>query len=320
MRRILLSLIILLMSVLALSSFGAGQRIGRLFNDRIVVAGEYSGFCQDREGYVWIGTSKGLLRFDGNSYDIYRHEDSASGSISDNRILGVMCDSKGRVWVATANGLNLYQATEDNFKVISLPGRDFFGYIIGIAEQLDGTVTFVASGIGLYVVADDSGEPVAVKYFGGDMEKDINTIVCGPKGRIYMGTRDGRLHIMASNGKVTTMNVSGGAYIRALAVEADGNVLVSTLSDLYRLYPDSRELRRLAIDGDISIRNLSNAAGSDIYIATSGQGLWRIGAGSDDAARCTDIYCPFMKIETAKIGAVYNSPDGNLWLGCDYKG
>lgn len=304
----------------SLPSFSGVQRTGRLFSDRIVVAGEYTGFCQDKEGYIWIGTNKGLFRFDGNTYDIYRHDDADSGSLSDSRILGVMCDTKGRVWVATANGLNLYVASEDCFKVIPLPARDFYGYIIGMAEQVDGTVTFVVSGVGLYVVDDKSGEPTAVKYNGGAMERDVNSIVCGPKGRIYMGTRDGRLIVMASNGKITPVKVSDGVYIKALAMEADGNVLVSTLTDLYRFDTGSYELGRLAISGSISIKSLSNPLPDRVYIATSGQGLWRIAPGSDTAVRCSDIYCPFMDIDKAKIGAVYNAPDGNLWLGCDYKG
>lgn len=315
-----LSLIILFVAGLAFTMVGGVQRTGRLFSDRIAVAGEYTGFCQDTEGYIWIATNKGLLRFDGNSYDIYRHEDSDPTSISDSRILGVMCDSKGRVWVATANGLNLYRSSEDDFQVIKIPSREFYGYIIGMAEQLDGTVTFVVSGVGIYIVDEESGDPVAVKYFGGDKEKDVNSIVCGPRGRIYMGTHDGRLLVMASNGKITSVDVSGGAYIRALAMEADGNVLVSTLTELYRYDSSRGTLSRLNIDGRIYIRNLSNPAGGNVYIATTGQGLWRISTGADTAVRCTDIYCPFMKLETSKIGAVYNAPDGNLWLGCDYKG
>lgn len=319
MRRILLSLIIFL-CLTGLSHVGAEERTGRLFNDRVAVAGEYTGFCQDKEGYLWIGTNKGLLRFDGNTYDVYRHDDSDPESISDSRILDVVCDSKGRVWVATANGLNLYVSSEDSFKVIPIPFRELYGYIIGLAEQEDGTVTFVVSGVGIYIIDDKSGEPVAVKYFSGDAEKDINTIVCGPKGRIYMGTNDGRLLVMASNGKLTAIDVSGGAYIRALSMESDGNVLVSTLSDLYRFNASNGELRNIPIEGRIAIRNLSNAADGVVYVATTGQGLWRISAGADTAVKCHDLNCPFMKIGSAKIGAAYNAPDGNLWLGCDYQG
>lgn len=320
MRRFVLMINILWSVLLTLPAFCGVQRTGRLFNDRIAVAGDYTGFCQDREGYIWIGTNKGLLRFDGNTYDIYRHDDSDPGSVSDSRILSVLCDSKGRVWVATANGLNLYRSSEDNFQVIPIPFREFYGYIIGISEQVDGTVTFVVSGIGIYVIDDENGDPVAVRYFSGDAEKDINTIVCGPKGRIYMGTRNGRLLVMASNGKISTIDVSGGAFIRALAMETDGNVLVSTLTDLYRFDTKKNELRRLNIDGTITIRNLSNPAGDLVYIATTGQGLWRIAAGEDTAVKSSDIYCPFMNIGSAKIGAVYSAPDGNLWLGCDFQG
>ncbi|MDE6741239.1 MAG: hypothetical protein K2J58_02790, partial [Muribaculaceae bacterium] len=159
------------MAVLSLFSclfvHGAATRTGRLFNDPVVMAGDYTGFCQDKDGYVWIGSDRGLFRFDGNSYDIYRHDDAENGSVSDSRILGVMCDSKGRVWVATANGLNLYMPDSDTFKVVRLPlQNEFFGYVIGMGEQIDGTVTFVVSGVGLYLVDDASGEPVAVMYPG----------------------------------------------------------------------------------------------------------------------------------------------------------
>ncbi|MDE6741876.1 MAG: helix-turn-helix domain-containing protein, partial [Muribaculaceae bacterium] len=31
-------------------------------------------------------------------------------------------------------------------------------------------------------------------------------------------------------------------------------------------------------------------------------------------------YCAFLNIDNAKLGAGYTAPDGNMWLGCDYKG
>ncbi len=320
MRRIILLISIIFLMPAFFSVSSAMQRTGRLYDDRMIVAGEYTGFCRDKEGYMWIGTNKGLLRFDGNSYDIYRHEESDTGSLSDSRILGVLCDTKGRVWVATANGLNLYQPSEDNFKVVPLAAKEFYGYIIGLAEQTDGTVTFVVSGVGLYIVSEDSGSLVGVKYYSGDTEKDINAIICGRNGRIYLGSRDGRMHIMAPNGIISTVKISDGDYIRAMTLEEDGNILVSTLSDLFRFDVSTNELQRLSVDGRITISSMSNAAGDMVYIATSGQGLWQISSKSDIAVKCVDIYCPFMNLSTAKIGAVYSAPGGNLWLGCDFKG
>ncbi len=322
MRKILIAILtIFLMASFASDTF-AHQRTARLFDDSVPVAGDYTSFCQDHEGYIWVGTDRGLLRFDGNSYDVYRHNDAEDGSLSDNRILGLLCDRKGRVWVATANGLNLYVESEDKFEVITIPSKDFYGYIIGLAEQSDGTVTFVVSGVGLYIVSDegDGKVPEAVKYLNHTFEKNLNFIVCGKFGRLYIGSSDGTVYSMAPNGSVTSYKVSDGAYILSLAVESDGNVLACTTSDIYRINLATGELHRLECDTPIYINNLSNSTGSGVYVATAGSGIWQIRNNSYKVEPCTDIYCPFLNLSVANIGAAYAAPDGNLWLGCNYNG
>ncbi len=168
MRNSIITLAVVVLTLLSyLDGYSARTRTGRLFDNPVVVAGGYRGFCQDKDGFVWIASNRGLIRFDGNSYDLYRHDDAEPGSLSDSRILNVLCDSKGRIWVGTANGLNLYLPESDTFRVIPLPSKDLYGYIIGLAEQADGTVSFIVSGVGLYVIDDSSVSegPVAVMMF-----------------------------------------------------------------------------------------------------------------------------------------------------------
>ncbi|MDE5997751.1 MAG: response regulator [Muribaculaceae bacterium] len=321
MNRFIISIAIFLLSLLScLSSYSAGTRAGRLFDAPIIVAAEYTGFCQDKDGFLWIASNKGLIRFDGNSYDLYRHDDAESGSISDSRILNVMCDSKGRVWVATANGLNLYLPESDSFMVIPLPSKDLNGYIIGLAEQKDGTVTFVVSGVGLYVVDDSSGDPVAVMYPGGSIEKEYNSIACCRNGKIYLGSHQGNVYCMAPNGQITTLKVTDGSYIRTLALEDDDNILVSTLNDVYRIDNKTGAFSKLTVDGKLSITTLSNSVGGRVYVSTSGEGLWEVAVKSSSVRKCEDLYCAFLNLDNARIGAAYTAPGGDLWLGCNYKG
>lgn len=312
--------IVLLSQLIWLPSYGARTSTGRLFDNAAVMAGEYTGFCQDNDGFIWIATNRGIIRFDGNSYDLYRHDDSVEGSLSDNRVLHAMCDSKGRVWVATANGLNLYLPESDSFQVISLPTKDFYGYIIGLGEQADGTVTFIVSAVGLFVVDDSSGVPMAVMYPGGQMQKEYNSLACCRNGKIYLGSHEGTVFCMAPNGKITSIKVSEGAYILDLAVEEDDNVLVSTQNDIYRIDSRSGSFKRLSIDGNLCITSLSNSAKGKVYVATSGDGLWEATAKSDVVDKCHDLYCAFLNLKDANIGAVYISPSGDIWLGCNYKG
>ena len=78
----------------------------RLYDEREIIAGSYTALCQDTEGFIWIGSNSGLRRFDGNRCDVYRNDELDKGSVSDNMIISLYCDSRGNIWVGTANGLN----------------------------------------------------------------------------------------------------------------------------------------------------------------------------------------------------------------------
>ncbi|MDE5814071.1 MAG: helix-turn-helix domain-containing protein [Muribaculaceae bacterium] len=175
-------------------------------------------------------------------------------------------------------------------------------------------------GVGLYVVDDSSGNPVAVMYPGGQVAKKFNSIACCRNGKIYLGTHEGIVYCMASNGRITPQQVTDGSYIQSLAVEEDDNVLVSTLDEIYRIDTRSGDVSRLSVGQRLAITNLSNSAGGRVYVATSGAGLWEVAAKSSSVEKCEDMYCAFLNLDNAKIGAAYSAPDGNLWVGCNYKG
>ncbi|MDE6548799.1 MAG: hypothetical protein K2L22_07365, partial [Muribaculaceae bacterium] len=124
----------------------------RLYDQRKVLAGHYSAFCNDNSGFLWVGTDAGLIRFDGNYGDLYRNNELDTYSISDNKIVTLYPDSKGRVWIGTADGLNLYDEASDSFRLVKLPGLLFNGYIRDIAEFPDGRLLFLVAGIGLYTL------------------------------------------------------------------------------------------------------------------------------------------------------------------------
>lgn len=324
MRKIILLTLIFIAATFRLPAQSEEYRTGRLFDDPVAVAGNYTGFCQDKDGFIWIGTNRGLLRFDGNAYDIYRHENNGEGSLSDSRVLDVFCDSEGHVWVATANGLNLYNPDNGRFQTVSLPGKTFYGYINAVNQQADGIVVFMASGVGLYKIKFVDDNPEAVKYSyqesNIDISNNFNAIACCRDGSMYFGMHDGMVYKLDKNGILSSISVSPGSYIMALSLEDDGNLLVATINALYRINAATSHVARLSIDENISVNNLSNAANDIIYVGTSDGGLWKVSSASDKAVPASEIYCPFVNLRTANVGAVYSAPDGNLWIGCNHKG
>ncbi len=73
---------------------------------------------EDHVGALWIGTLKGGLdRLDPGSghATAFRHDASNPNSLSHDRVTGILEDNAGRLWVATANGLNLFDPSTQGF-------------------------------------------------------------------------------------------------------------------------------------------------------------------------------------------------------------
>ncbi|MDE5635287.1 MAG: hypothetical protein K2I52_03140, partial [Muribaculaceae bacterium] len=73
----------------------------RLFGDPRILSHQYNAFVLDRQGYLWIGSDQGLVRFDGIDYELFRHDGDVAGSISSSTVRKIICDSRGGIWVGT---------------------------------------------------------------------------------------------------------------------------------------------------------------------------------------------------------------------------
>ena len=59
--------------------------------------GEANAVLQTRDGYMWIGSYGGLIRYDGTTFRNYSEE----GSILSSSIRSLFEDSQGRLWIGT---------------------------------------------------------------------------------------------------------------------------------------------------------------------------------------------------------------------------
>lgn len=66
-------------------------------------AGPPGVIAQTKDGFLWIGTDTGLIRFDGVKLEPWRPP--AGSSLPDDRIVGLLGTRDGSLWIGTANGL-----------------------------------------------------------------------------------------------------------------------------------------------------------------------------------------------------------------------
>ena len=115
-----------LLQLIMLSCQKEGKSDSRIDKDeehRLVVAQDLSNsrvqcIAEDATGQLWIGTFRGLNRYDGHEYHQYFCTDDTMG-LPDNQIKDILCDNNGRLWVATVNGVCRYTRM-DSFERIDV--------------------------------------------------------------------------------------------------------------------------------------------------------------------------------------------------------
>ncbi len=92
--------------------------------------------AEDVLGHIWMGTNRGLNKFNGFECQQYLQSDD-SLSVSDNRIRQVFKDSRNQLWVATANGVSRYNE-QDCFDQIPIASTS--KNAIQLLESNDGKI------------------------------------------------------------------------------------------------------------------------------------------------------------------------------------
>ena len=147
---------------------------------------------------LWIGTDGGLNKMNLVTGDITRYLVSDEDKAHSNTVVDeLLLDSKGRLWVCTINGLNLYDSNNDKFVKVASKYLENKG-LQAIDEDGEGNI-WVATREGLYRYNPNDN---TVKEFFYD-ENDKNTISANNifslyynEEKLWIGTKTGGLNVM----------------------------------------------------------------------------------------------------------------------------
>lgn len=150
---------------------------------------------QDRQGFLWIGTSDGLNRYDGYTFTVYRHIPGEVTSLSNNTIKALLEDRQGVLWIGTDGGLNRFDRRTERFRRHGLqPNRpaSHEPAVLALLEDRQERV-WVGTGEGLYRYTRDTDRFDAYR----DDPDDPNSLAAADIWSLYEG-RDGTLWIGTS--------------------------------------------------------------------------------------------------------------------------
>ena len=124
---------------------------------------------QDKQGFLWIGTSSGINKYDGYRFTTYKFNPSDTTTISNNRITCITDFDDNHVLVGTDFGFNILNKFSGKSKRVYLPsnikGQIQSNAAVKIFIDSEGIIFIGTFGAGLYIYDANTGE---FKYYIND--------------------------------------------------------------------------------------------------------------------------------------------------------
>jgi ligand-binding sensor domain-containing protein/signal transduction histidine kinase len=298
--------------------------------------------AQTRDGYLWLGTFGGLVRFDGNAFTIF--DPGNTPGLTSARIVSLLEDRNGVLWIGTESGLIRYE----HGRFTPMTAFTAFATSEGVAH--DEITALTEDHRGRLWIAT----PLGIALFDGRAFSWLATkesaiaLLSAPNGDVWAGRLNGLAQFQDAE-RTGFVDASGfghaglvvdarqqvwlgggvlrkwdGAHatafplpipqqaygwITALAADRDGGVWIGTLrGGLWRLHDGTFESHGGEGLVNTQVRSLLVDRDNNVWVGTDVNGLSRL------KPRRVSSYLRPGSIEQS-IGPITGDGDGGVWVG-----
>ncbi len=260
---------------------------------------------QSADGYLWLGTQQGLVRFDGigfTQFQVDPHPMFVSQNIS-----SLARSREGGVWFGLKEGAVGYFDGR-TFSPLGAPWVEPNMQVLALTEARDGSL-WVGWNFGYGRWTKERAVPTASEQSIGFVPYQV--VHEDPLGRVWLGTGDtGQLYYWQAGERHRFPDETlAQSFFFAVAVDARGDIWVGTQHGLRCYDAEFRRKELPALSTTAQVNALLIDRYGVLWVGTEGNGLWRWKDGA---------FAEFRKsngLVDDYVTALYEDVEGSVWVG-----
>ncbi|MDQ8185739.1 two-component regulator propeller domain-containing protein [Pelagicoccus sp. SDUM812002] len=239
--------------------------------------GEIHRIVEGPSGFIWFGTNRGALRYDGYEIQAYRNEDGEPASLINDSVWSFLVDADNRFWIGTQMGISRFVPELDSFE----------NYILNPVDM------------------------------NNNLNNRCNAIVQDSEGNIYASAESGILYRFDEvENSFEAMNSASFGVIKSMACDAFDRIWIGSTSAVYRFDTKTRETRAYLSGFETESESLRNfvyaidAGDSEqIWLGTAYQGVLLLNPETG-AIRTL----PVRHANERRVHYLQATDDGRVWV------
>lgn len=286
--------------------------------------------AQDRFGYIWLGTNKGINRYDGYTIQQFSTFVYKNQELDITMVKEIIVDGNNKLWAAASEGLLYFDNSSERFvRYIDSEGiLEKHGLVISVKPDVNNTLWVSTNDVLLKLNTSNGNiEEIPLNDINGNVLTGLVECFVQSNGNVWVGFNEhgcGSLDIKTGGFKhfksePNNPNTLGDEYIHIFYEDGSGNIWIGQDENGFSIYnPNTKKINTYLPDSinptSGRVKGFTKDSNGNTWVGTMA-GLYRVDTLEWKFFRYAHSGHLFSTLSHSSIQCLFIDKQETLWIG-----